>query len=177
MAERPGFTRRGVPAHSGRGGRVAERSPDLPGRPEARRWWPIATPIAALLIGASLLLPTARHQWALAIFHQPTRYTVLSFNDSSALPSVVRRDTAIPISFTIGNYQGKAEAYRYVLTERAGDFANQLGTSQRIIPSGGTWSVRTVVRPTCRLSPCKIEVVLPGRQETIDFLVTLTAPS
>jgi hypothetical protein len=177
---RPGL--QGSPRHAVQGNRgldaeLEEQGASRGTEREAKRWWPIVTPLAALLIGVTLLLPTARHEWALSIFRQPSRYTALSFNKPWALPSVARKGKPIALSFTVGDQEGRSELYRYVLTESAGSFSRKISESQRIVPSGGTWTVTTVVRPICRLSPCRVEVSLPGHPEVIDFLVELRAGS
>lgn len=173
----PSSPRRGVQGHRGTDAHVEKQDPSRGGGRQARRWWPIVTPLAALVIGVSLLLPGVRHQWALSIFRQPSRYTALSFNKSWALPSVARRDKPIRVSFTVGNQEERSELYRYVLSESAGRFSRKISESRRTVASGGTWTVSAVVRPTCRRSPCRIEVSLPGHREVIDFLVTLRARS
>lgn len=172
-----GSPRHAVQGYRGLGTHVEEQGPSRGTEREVRRWWPIVTPIVVLLTGVSLLLPAVRHQWALSIFRQPSHYTALSFNKSWALPSMARSGKPIPVSFTVDDQEGRSELYRYVLTESAGRFSKKIGESWRIVPSGGTWTVTTVVRPNCRLSPCRIEVSLPGHPETIDFLVTLRAGS
>jgi hypothetical protein len=177
---RPGLRispRHAVQGYRGLGAHVEEQGPSRGTEREARRWWPIVTLLVAFLIGVSLLLPAVRHQWALSIVRQPSHYTALSFNKPWDLPSVARRGKPIPVSFTVGDQEGQSELYRYVLTESAGSFSKKISESRRMVPSGGTWTVTTVVRPTCRLSPCRIEVSLPGHPEAIDFLVTLRAGS
>lgn len=176
-ADLPGSPRGGVQGHRGRDTHVEKQDPSRGSEREARRWWPIVTPLAALVIGISLLLPAVRHQWALSIFRQPSRYTALSFNKAWALPSEARRGKPIPVSFTVGNQEERPELYRYVLSESAGRFSKKIGENRRIVAGGDTWTVTTVVRPTCGRSPCRIEVSLPGHREVIDFLITLRARS
>jgi hypothetical protein len=138
------------------------------------RRWPMLAAAAVIAIGISLLFPAGRHQWALSIIRQPTHYTVLFFNRSWTLPTTAAFDSRVPLSFTIGNQQGRALNYRYVLRQ-----IDQLGasaplTAEKEIASGASWTVSAVVYPTCSVSPCTIEVSLPGHPETIDFLMTLT---
>ena len=141
----------------------------------ARRWWPAVTAIAVLAVGASLLSPAGRHQWALSLFRQPARYTVLSFNRAWALPAAAVAGQPIPVSFTIGNHQGHPVDYRYVLRASSGGRSQVIGASARTVAAGAAWIVSTAVRPACPSSPCRIEVSLPGHRETIDFLVRLAA--
>lgn len=129
----------------------------------------------AIAVGLSLATPTGRHQWALSIFRQPTRYTALWFNKALALPSNGTRNAALPISFAISNQQGRTVTYRYVLKQV--DPLNDtktLGTAIRTVAADHVWEVRVVVRLSCELSPCRVEVLLPGHPETIDFLTILS---
>jgi hypothetical protein len=148
-------------------------SPDQ--EPVAWRWWVIVTLLAALAVAASLLFPTARHQWAVSLFRQPTYYTVLSFNQPQALPATAVIDQPIRISFTIGNHEGHLVGYRYVISASNGGIHHVLGQAKRTIGAGARWTVTRVVRPDCHRSPCRIAVSLPGHPEQIDFLVTMVA--
>jgi hypothetical protein len=144
--------------------------------PARRRWWPVVTPVFALAIAVSLVFPAGRHQWALSIFRQPTRYTALSFKYAWLLPSTATVGSPIPVFFTVSNDEGRPLTYRYVLrqVDPLGT-TRTLSTAARNIASGRTWTVATSVRPTCSLSPCRIDVLLPGHPETVDFLVVLKA--
>jgi hypothetical protein len=141
--------------------------------PSARRWWPILIPLAVVAAGASLLWPSGRHQWAVSLLRQPARYTVLSFSDAAALPAAAVIDKPITVSFTVGNHEGRAVDYRYILSAAGGERSRILGESTRIVAAGAEWTVSTAVRPACGAPRCRIEVSLPGHPETIDFLVVL----
>jgi len=155
-----------------------------PGRPYhvgrqergTRRWWPIVTVFAALAVGVSLLIPAGRHQWALSLIRQPTRYTTLSFNKAWALPATAAFNEPIRISFTISNQEGRSLDYQYVLTQSDGRVSQTLGKSARMVAAGGTWTVTAVIRPTCAASSCRVEVSLPGHPEKIGFFVALSRP-
>jgi hypothetical protein len=121
-----------------------------------------------------MLSPAGRHQWALSLFRQPTRYTVLSFNQGWKLPTTAIRNEPIGFSFTVANDEGRVVSYRYVLTASGGGSSHILGESTRAVAAGATWTVSTAVRPTCEASPCRIEISLPGHPEAIDFLVVLS---
>jgi hypothetical protein len=108
-----------------------------------------------------------------SLFRQPTRYTVLAFSDPANLPDRARLDESLTVAFTISNYEGRAVTYRYVLSEDSRDAHKVLGASARSVAAGRTAAVVTAVRPSCRTSPCRIEVSLPGHAETIGFLVSL----
>jgi len=147
-------------------------------RPKSRasRWWLAATVLTAVAAGISLLTPVGRHQWALSLFRQPTPYTVLSFTKPTALPATAVRNRPLRFSFTVGNHEGRAEDYRYVLSASSGRGSRVLGISARTVTAGAAWTVSAAVRPACRASPCRIQVSLPGHRETIDFLVSLAGP-
>lgn len=140
-----------------------------------RRRWPVLVPAIAIAVGLSLATPAGRHQWALSIFRQPTRYTALWFNHAWALPSNGTRNKALPVSFAISNQQGRTVTYTYVIkqTDPLND-TKALGTATRTVTAGHIWEVRAVIRLSCDLSPCRVEVVLPGHRETIDFLIVLS---
>lgn len=141
-----------------------------------RRWWPVLAPIAVIALAVSLLLPASRHQWALSVFRQPSRYTALSFNDASELPNTANRGTPIPISFTIGNQEGRTLTYTYVVSESdQANFFQTMATAARTLEPGRTWTVALDVKPTCGPSPCRIQVSVRGHPERIDFLVILKA--
>lgn len=144
--------------------------------PGARRWWPILTPLAVIAAGVSLLSPAGRHEWALMLFRQPARYTVLSFNHAAALPATAATGEPIAISFTVGNEEGHAARYRYVISAAGGPGSRILGGSARTVAAGATWTVTRAIRPACSTARCRIEVSLPGHPETIDFLIALKAP-
>jgi hypothetical protein len=129
--------------------------------------------MAVAAIGLSLLVPAGRHQWAVSLFRQPAHYTALSFNRAWSLPSAVTINEPVTFSFTVGNQEGRDTDYRYVISESAAGLTQKLKGASSVVPSGKTWTVSTVITPSCIVSPCKIEVSLPGHPETIDFLVTL----
>ena len=140
-----------------------------------RRWWPVLGPIAAVALAVSLLLPASRHQWVLSIFHQPARYTALSFDDASELPTTANKGNAMPISFTIGNQEGRTQTYRYVVSESDPvNLSQTIASASRTLGPGRTWNVSIEVKAACSLvPPCRVEVSVPGHPERIDLLVTL----
>jgi hypothetical protein len=144
--------------------------------PGTRRWWPALALLALLAAGASLLSAAGRHQWALSLFRQPARYTVLSFSHAAALPATAVTGQPITVAFTVGNHEGQVVEYRYILSAAGGGSSRVLSESTRIVAAGANWTVSAVVRPGCSTSPCRIEVSLPGHPESIDFLVALKAP-
>jgi hypothetical protein len=143
--------------------------------PAGRRWWVFLGPLALVALTLSFVIPSVRHQWALSVFRQPTQYTALSFNKASELPSGVITYEKIKISFVINNQEGETEHYRYVITQTSAGLSSTLGKSAKTVAPGRSWTVSTVIRPTCLVSPCRVEVSLPGHPETIDFLAAVKA--
>jgi hypothetical protein len=141
----------------------------------ARRWWPTLVPLALLAIAVSLLVPAGRHQWALALIRQPTLYTALWFNNASALPVSAVRGRPMTLSFSVANHEGKVVTYRYVVRQEVGGKSQVLAQASRAVNANTTWSVSAQVSPSCRSSPCRLAVSLPGHPETIDLLLTITA--
>lgn len=154
----------------------ADNVPQADHELQRRRWWPALTLFALLALGASLLWPAGRHQWALSVFRQPARYTILSFSHASALPSTAYINEPITISFMVGNHEGQAANYRYVLRTSGDGRSRILGEAERAVAAGATWMVSAVVRPKCGSSRCRVEVSLPGHPEKIYFLITITSP-
>jgi hypothetical protein len=144
-------------------------------RTRERRWWPVVAPLALLAIAASLILPAGRHQWALSLFRQPTSYTSLSFDKPADLPTTAATGALLTFSFSVGNHEGRAVTYRYLISEGPSGKEAAVRQSTKIIASGATWTVSTSVPARCTGSPCRVQVSLPGHPEVIDFLVTLTA--
>jgi hypothetical protein len=140
-----------------------------------RRWWPVAAPLALVAVAVSLILPAGRHQWALSLFRQPTHFTSLSFDKAWALPGTATRGAPVLFTFSVGNHEGRAVTYRYLITEGPSGRAQTVAQSARVVAPGATWKVSTSVRAVCASSPCRVEVSLRGFPETIDFLLTVTA--
>jgi hypothetical protein len=138
-----------------------------------RRWWPIFVGCAAVAIGVSLATPAGRHQWALSTIRQPAHYTVLYFDDAANLPGSFVWHAATSFSFTIINDEGRPSRYEYVIRSSDGVYSAVVGRSHVSIAPGASFTVSTVIYPTCRLTPCRIRVTLPGHPEVIDFIVNV----
>jgi hypothetical protein len=141
------------------------------------RWWPIGCAGAALVIAVSLLIPAGRHQWALSIIRQPTRYTALSFRYAWLIPKSGTSGAPFDLFFTVTNQEGRAVRYTYIIRQTDQVTTETLSQGGQTVQAGASWLVDTKVRPSCGISPCRVEVVLPGHAETIDFLIDLTAPT
>jgi hypothetical protein len=141
-----------------------------------RLWWPIGCAAAALVIAVSLLFPAGRHQWALSIIRQPARYTALSFRYGWLIPKFGIKGASMDLFFTITNQEGRTLKYRYIIRQTDGLTTQTLSGADQIVRAGASWMVDTKVRPSCGISPCHVEVMLPGHSEAIDFLITLKNP-
>jgi D-inositol-3-phosphate glycosyltransferase len=150
-----------------------------PARPGRARWcWRVLAGAAGLAFALSLLVPAGRHQWALSLLRQPTWYTVLSFDRAAVLPARVTAGQPVHVGFTVGNREGRAMRYRYVISTYPGGGGGRprlLAESAKEVPAGSSWSVSATLRPHCGSAPCRIRVSLPGHPETIDFLLTPAA--
>ena len=151
---------------------------DLPTLPGWLRWaalraWPAAGVALVLGVAVSLLSPAGRHQWALSLIRQPSRYTALSFNRPADLPRMIDRFQSVTVSFAVGNHEGRATTYRYVVSAASRQRTRQLALAQAVVASGATWYVTIKVRPRCAASPCRVVVSLPGHPEVIDFLAAV----
>ena len=148
-----------------------------PDRPRLARWcWRALAGAAGLAAAISLLIPAGRHQWALSVLRQPTRYTVLFFHHAGALPARVTAGQPVQVGFTVANREGRAVRYRYVISSYpvgvGGSGPRRLAASARLVPAGSSWSVSAAVHPHCGRAPCRIQVSLPGYPQTIDLLLT-----
>ena len=145
-----------------------------------RRWWPFVLAVIALLVGASLLFPAGRHQWAISIIRQPTHYTTLSFQDAGNLPSSITSGAPMHLSFTVANHEGRRIRYPYVLTSAnvsPGRAPTVLDRAILTVPSGGQRTASITVRPLCTSASCRLQISLPGHPETIDALVRVHRPA
>jgi hypothetical protein len=118
-------------------------------------------------------VPAGRHQWALALIRQPTPYTALWFDNAAALPTAAVSGRQMTVSFSVANHEGKVVAYRYLISEEAGGKSQLLAEASRAVSANRTWAVSAQIRPSCRSSPCRLTVSLPGHPETIDLLLTI----
>jgi Protein of unknown function (DUF1616) len=157
-------------------------SPDEAGTPEdeagaseegGRPWWPFVLAGIVVLAGVSLLIPAARHQWALSIIRQPDHYTALSFRDPGGLPHSIEAGARVHLTFTVANHEGRHMEYTYQLSS-----ANRVDAHQKVlrratlaVPKGGQRTESVTVRPACASSTCRVQVSLPGHHETIDVLL------
>jgi hypothetical protein len=139
-----------------------------------RRWWPVLSVGAALLIALSLVSPAGRHQWALSLFRQPTRFTTLAFKYAWLLPARAKHYQRIPVFFTISNEEGRSLRYTYILLQHDPIGTHRFSQASAVVAAGATWTVDTSVRPFCSVPPCHVEVLLPGHPERIDFSVQLS---
>jgi D-inositol-3-phosphate glycosyltransferase len=154
---------------------AAEYTGACPPRSRARWYWRVLAGAAGLAAAISLLVPAGRHQWALSLLRQPTPYTALFFDRAAGLQARVSAGQPVHFGFTVGNQEGRAMRYRYVVSAYpVGSFGRPrpLAESAKLVPAGSSWSVSVTVRPDCGSAPCRVQVSLPGHPETIDFLLT-----
>jgi Protein of unknown function (DUF1616) len=169
-------------------GAVAD-PPEPPGPTEVpeikeggHRWWPAAV-VVLLVALLSLAIPTVRHQWALSFVRQPTHYTALSFDGAADLPTTITAGSAVNLSFSIANNEGRNVDYPVVVTS-AGTKAGTLTTASSVlhrstvtVPAGGQRSTSVSVVPVCSTQVCRVTVTLPGHGESIDVLLHVKTPT
>jgi O-antigen/teichoic acid export membrane protein len=145
---------------------------------EGRRWWVVAVVTVALLIGASLLSPAGRHQWAISILRQSTHDTTLSFEQAARLPTTVTAGKSVHLLFTVSNNEGRRVDYSYVVTSANtdGSHTRVLEHSTVAVPNGRTQAVAVTAAPACKDSSCRLEISLPSQKETIDALIRVHRP-
>jgi hypothetical protein len=116
--------------------------------------------------------PAVRRQIAESVSRQPTPYTELYFTDHTNLPVFVSTSYTNAFAFTIGNHEGKALSYPYVVTATSAQ-----GTTEIASGSVRVDSARFVNTSVSFLAPAPatkyvITVQLSGRPEMIHFAVT-----
>lgn len=141
----------------------------------ALRWWPVLTPLLMLGLAASLISPFGRHEWELSLIRQPTRYTVLAFNRSWALPRTIINGRPVSVSFDVSNDEGRPTTYRFLITEDSVSGSKVLKTSSKLVRPGQTWTVAEQLVTSCGGPSCRIEVSLSGLRQSIDFLASVAA--
>jgi len=150
--------------------------PDQAGRP----WWPFVVGVLAVFLAVSLLTPAGRHQWAVSIFRQPTRYTTLSFRNAAGLPQDVNAGARVHLGFTVANHEGRRIVYAYLVTSTPNPVADNvpevLRRASLNVPAGGHRTESVTLRAQCTSSPCRLQVSLPGHPETIDALLNVHPP-
>jgi hypothetical protein len=141
------------------------------------RWWPFVVAGVVIVLGVSVALPAARHQWDVSVIRQSTSYTALSFQSAADLPTTVTSGTDVHLSFLISNHEGRTVPYSYVLTSASATAAGGTTTLLRgsaTLAAGKSRIVSIHVVPKCTSSTCKVQVALPGHSETIDALIRVT---
>jgi hypothetical protein len=128
-------------------------------------------PTVLVAVAVTLLIPASRHEWAISLIRQPTRYTELYFDHPTGLPTALTSKQPIAFTFTIANRQGTVVRYPYVISVMPSD-QKLLSSSIVRIGDGHSRSIRARVVPDCLSSPCQIKVSLTGYPESIDFIVT-----
>jgi hypothetical protein len=143
---------------------------------ERPRWdfWLLGTGLLAIaLAAASYMSPWVRHEWALSVERQPTRYTQLGFTNAASLPATGVRGAGIPLSFIVTNNEGTQVSYRYVVASGSGTKLTALSSGTKVLAAGDSWAVGIVVVPKCAATSasCRVQVSLPEQAESIDFIV------
>jgi hypothetical protein len=137
-------------------------------------WWLCGAGfVAAIILVTSLLSPYVRHQWALSLFRQNTRYTELAFNHPAALPVTAIRGKGVHVSFSITNDDSSPIFYRYVIASGSGTKLRSLSSSSKTVVSGAVWRVDKVIVPKCSKTICRVQVSLPRQGEKIDYILSL----
>jgi hypothetical protein len=116
--------------------------------------------------------PAVRRQISLSVTRQPTPFTELSFMDHTNLPAFLSTSYTNEFAFTIGNHEGKAVSYPYVVTAKSSHGTTALATGTVNVDSG-----RSVRVPVSFLAPepatqYVITVQLSGRPQLLHFAAT-----
>jgi hypothetical protein len=131
---------------------------------------------AVLVLGGLTALAwgsaAVRRQISLSVTRQPTPFTELYFTDHTNLPAFLSTSYTNEFAFTIGNHEGEALSYPYVVTAKSSQATTTLATGTVKVDSG-----RSVRVPVSFLAPepatqYVITVQLSGHPELIHFAAT-----
>jgi hypothetical protein len=148
-------------------------------QPPNKRIWRIAAAVVLVFCVVTGVLAIGfpaqfKHQLAISIIRQPTPYTQLFFNDSTALPKQLKFDHLNKFTFTVINDQGRPENYHYIVTMTRVKSGKIVSISKGSLMVGNTKSVMQAVRvePKFRKSHYLIKVTLSGTADFIQFYAT-----
>ena len=135
----------------------------------------VAIAVVLALVGLTAFAwrsPAVRRQISLSVTRQPTPFTELYFTDHTNLPAILSTSDSNQFAFTIGNHEGKALSYPYVVTAQSSHGTTTLATGTVDVDAG-----RSVPVPVSFLAPeattqYVITVQLSGRPQLIHFAAT-----
>jgi hypothetical protein len=133
--------------------------------------------IAAVLALAGLTAfawgsPAVRRQISLSVTRQPTPFTELYFTDHTNLPAFLSTSYTNAFAFTIGNHEGKALSYPYVVTAKSDNGVATLATGTVKVGSGRSVRVQVSFLAPEPATQYVITVQLSGHPELIHFAAT-----
>jgi hypothetical protein len=143
----------------------------------SRRYRVVLGAIAAVVALAGLTAfawqsPAVRKQITESVARQPTAYTELYFTDHTNLPSFLSTSYANDFAFTIGNHQGRALSYPYVVTAGSGQGTTLVASGKVQVDSGRLVSTSVSFLAPAPATQYVITVQLSGRPEMIHFAAT-----
>jgi hypothetical protein len=116
--------------------------------------------------------PAVRSQIKVSAIRQPTPYTELYFTDHTNLPAVLSTTQANDFGFTIGNHEGEALSYPYVVTATSAQGTTKIVGGTVRADSGRLVNTTVSLLVPAPATQYVITVQLSGRPEMIHFAAT-----
>ena len=116
--------------------------------------------------------PAVRRQISLSVTRQPTPFTELYFTDHTNLPAFLSTSYTNEFAFTIGNHEGKALSYPYVVTAKSSHGTTALATGTVNVDAGRLVRVLVSFLAPEPATQYVITVQLSGHPELIHFVAT-----
>jgi hypothetical protein len=116
--------------------------------------------------------PAVRKQITESVARQPTPYTELYFTDHTNLPAFLSTASTNEFAFTIGNHEGKALSYPYVVTATSSQGTTKVASGKVQVVSGRLVSTSVSFLAAAPATQYVITVQLSGRPEMIHFAAT-----
>jgi hypothetical protein len=135
----------------------------------------VAIAAALALAGLSAFAwrsPAVRRQITESVARRPTPYTELYFTDHTNLPAFLSTSYTNDFAFTIGNHEGKALSYPYVVTATSAQGTTKLASGTVVVDSGRLVNTSVSVLAPAPATQYVITVQLSDRPEMIHFAAT-----
>ena len=135
----------------------------------------VAIAVVLALVGLTAFAwrsPAVRRQISLSVTRQPTPFTELYFTDHTNLPAILSTSDSNQFAFMIGNHEGKALSYPYVVTAKSSHGTTVLVTGRVNVGSGRSVRVPVSFLASEPATQYVITVQLSGHPELIHFAAT-----
>jgi len=119
--------------------------------------------------------PAAGWLRGIGLLDRDEQFTELFFPDRQALPTTVTVGSPISFNFSLHNREGETVAYRWKAVVVAGGTDVDLARGRSRLDDGEVLRIPVVGPAPDPVGPAIVRVTLVGRDEAIDFRVTIVA--